>query len=138
MKLVLDTNIFISAFYWGGNSQKIIDRVIEGIDEMYFSKQIVNEISEVMNRPKFRTEKAKINGYIKTIEKSGKKVFVEGKIKGICRDKDDDDKLECAIKCNADFLITGDDDLLILRNYGNINVITPKEYIDIVDSATGT
>ena len=48
MKLVLDTNIFISAFYWGGNSQKIINRIIEGIDELYISEEIINEISEVM------------------------------------------------------------------------------------------
>jgi len=138
MRLVLDTNIFISAFYWGGNSQKIIDRIIKGTDELYISDKIINEISEVMNRPKFKTEKTTINGYIKTIEKSGKKVFVEGNIKGICRDKDDDDKLECAIICNADFLITGDDDLLILKNYENIKIITPKIFMNIINSTNGT
>jgi len=37
MKLVLDTNIFISAFYWGGNSEKIINRIIEGMDELFIS-----------------------------------------------------------------------------------------------------
>ena len=138
MKLVLDTNIFISAFYWGGNSQKIIDRIIEGIDELFVSEQIINEVSEVMTRPKFKTEKVAINGYTKTIEKSGKKILIEGKIKGICRDKDDDDKLECAIMCNADFIITGDDDLLVIRKYENISIITPKEYLDIIGSKNGT
>jgi len=138
MRLVLDTNIFISAFYWGGNSQKIIDRINEGVDELYISEQIINEISEVMSRPKFKTENAIINGYIKTIEKSSEKILIEGKIKGICRDKDDDDKLECAIICNADFIITGDDDLLVIRNYENINVVTPKAYIDIINKTNGT
>ena len=136
MKLVLDTNIFISAFYWGGNSQKIIDRVIEGIDELYISEEIINEISEVMARPKFKTERKTIDGYIKTIIKSGKIIKIEGKIKGICRDKDDDDKLECAIISNADFLITGDEDILILKNYENVKIITQKEYFDIIKSAT--
>jgi len=78
MKLVLDTNIFISAFYWGGNSEKI---------------------------------------------------------KGICRDKDDDDKLECAILSNADFIITGDEDLLVLRDYETVKIVTQKEYLDIIDDA---
>ena len=136
MKLVLDTNIFISAFYWGGNSQKIIDRVIEGIDELYISEEIINEISEVMARPKFKTERKTIDGYIKTIIKSGKIIKIEGKLKGICRDKDDDDKLECAIISNADFLITGDEDILILKNYENVKIITQKEYLDIIKSAT--
>jgi len=136
MKLVLDTNIFISAFYWGGNSQKIIDMVIEGIDELYISEEIINEISEVMARPKFKTERKTIDGYIKTIIKSGKIIKIEGKLKGICRDKDDDDKLECAIISNADFLITGDEDILILKNYENVKIITQKEYLDIIKSAT--
>src|SRR5215469_5103833 len=115
MKLVLDTNIFISAFYWGGNSQKIINRIIEGTDEIFISDHIISEISDVMKRSKFKTKEETIEGYIKTIEKSSKKIFIEGKIKGICRDKDDDDKLECAIISNADYIITGDDDLLVLK-----------------------
>jgi len=69
MKIVLDTNVFISAFYWGGNSEKIIDRVYKGIDELYISEQIINEILEVMARPKFKTDKETVNGYLKTIIK---------------------------------------------------------------------
>ena len=138
MKLVLDTNIFISAFYWGGNSKKIINRIIEGIDELYITDQIINEISNVMKRAKFNTENKTIEGYIKTIEKSGKKIFIQGKIKGICRDKDDDDKIECAVLSHADYLITGDDDLLILKNYEKTKIITQREYLNIVSKANGT
>ena len=55
MKLVLDANIFISAFYWDGSSQEIINRIIEGQDELYISNEIINEVSAVMARPKFKT-----------------------------------------------------------------------------------
>ena len=132
MRLVLDTNIFISAFYWGGNSQKVFDRIITGLDELFVSDKILEEISEVMARPKFKTEHGSIDKYIETIEKNCKKVFTEGRIKGICRDKDDDDKLECGIICNADYIITGDEDLLVLGNYESINIITPMEYLVIL------
>ena len=131
MKLVLDTNIFISAFYWGGNPQKILDRIIEGIDELYISDQILNEISAVMSRPKFKSTTEIIERYVKTIEKFGKKVFISGKIKGICRDKEDDDKIECGITSGADFLITGDDDLLILGNYQNLKILSINDYLNI-------
>jgi putative PIN family toxin of toxin-antitoxin system len=134
MRLVLDTNIFISAFYWEGNSQKVIDRIIVGSDDLYVSDKILEEISEVMARPKFNTEQETIDQYIKTIEENCKKVFTEGRIKGICRDKDDDDKLECGLICDADYIITGDDDLLILGNYEMIKIITPKEYLVILDN----
>jgi len=135
MKLVLDTNIFISTFYWDGNSEKIINRIIEGVDELFISDQIITEISNVMARPKFKTKHETITGYIKAIEKSSKKIFIDGKIKGICRDKDDDDKLECAILSNADFIITGDDDLLVLENYETVKIVTQKEYLDIINGA---
>jgi putative PIN family toxin of toxin-antitoxin system len=131
MKLVLDPNIFISAFYWGGNPQKILSRIIEGIDELYISNEILDEIIAVMERPQFKTNDEIIDKYIKTIEKIGKKVFTEGKIKGICRDKDDDNKIECGIVCKADFIITGDDDLLVLEKYQDVQIITPKGYLQI-------
>jgi putative PIN family toxin of toxin-antitoxin system len=135
MKLVLDTNIYISAYYWGGNSQKIIGRIINGVDELFISNEILEEISEVMARPKFKTEQKTIDEYIETIEKNCKKVLTEGKIKGICRDTDDDDKLECGKVCNADYIITGDDDLLVLEKFETIKIITPKEYLAIIGSA---
>jgi len=135
MKLVLDTNVFVSAFYWGGNPQKIIDRIIEGIDKLYFSNEILNEVAAVMGRPKFKSSPETIEKYIQAIEKTGKKVFIPGNIKGICRDKDDDDKIECGILSGADYIITGDDDLLILKKYQHIKIVTIKEYLQIINGS---
>ncbi|MCL1947787.1 MAG: putative toxin-antitoxin system toxin component, PIN family [Chitinivibrionia bacterium] len=129
MKLVLDTNIFVSAFYWGGNPQKIINRVIDGLDSLCISNEILNEIAVVMARPKFNTATEIIEEYVQAIEKLGRKVFVTGKIKGICRDKNDDDKIECGITGGADYLITGDEDLLVLGFYKNLKIVTIKEYL---------
>ena len=132
MKLVLDSNIFISAFYWGGNPQKVIDRIIEGFDELYISNEILDEIAEVMMRPKFKSEPQIIDTYIRTIERTGKKVFLTGTIKGICRDKDNDNKIECGVLAGADYLITGDDDLLVLEKYLEMKIITANEYLKVI------
>jgi len=131
MKLVLDTNIFVSAFYWGGNPQKIIDRIVEGTDELYISNEILAEIAATMTRPKFKTRPEIIERYLRTIEKIGKKVFITGRIKGICRDEDDDDKIECGILSGADYLITGDNDLLVLGNYQQIKFITAEKFLKL-------
>ena len=131
MKLVLDTNIFISAFYWGGSSQKIIDRIVEGIDELYISSEILDEISDVMSRPKFKSTAEIIKKYTQSIEKIGKKVFISGKIKGVCRDKEDDDIIECGITSGADCLITGDDDLLVLGSYQNLKILSIRDYLNM-------
>jgi len=131
MKLVPDTNIFVSAFYWGGNPKKIIDRIIDGTDELYISNEILDEIADIMTGPKFKTKPEIVERYIRSIEKIGKKVFITGKIKEICRDKDDNDKIECGISANADYLITGDSDLLVLGHYQQMKFITAKEYLSL-------
>jgi putative PIN family toxin of toxin-antitoxin system len=133
MRLVLDTNVFISAFYWGGNPQEIIDRIIEGIDKLYISNEILDEIASVMARPKFKSSPETIKKYTHAIEKIGRKVFISGNIKGICRDKDDDDKIECGVLSDADYIITGDDDLLTLKEYKHTKIITAKEYLQIIN-----
>jgi predicted nucleic acid-binding protein len=48
MKIVLDANIFISSFFWGGNPRAVLERVISGRDELFISKEILNEINAVM------------------------------------------------------------------------------------------
>ena len=132
--LVLDTNVYISAFYWGGNAQKIIDRISEGMDTLYISSTILNEVADVMARPKFKSTSEIIDRYIKAIEKIGKKVFPIGTITGICRDKDDDDKIECGVISKADYIISGDEDLLILKNYQGIKIVSPSEYLATLET----
>jgi putative PIN family toxin of toxin-antitoxin system len=134
MKIVLDSNIFISAFYWGGNPEKIIDRIIEGLDDLYFCREILTEIADVMARPNFKTGQMTIDNYIKRIEKIGKRIVITGKIQNVCRDKDDNDKLECSEKSKSEYLITGDKDLLTIKQYKNITIVKPKEYLDIINN----
>jgi putative PIN family toxin of toxin-antitoxin system len=134
VKLVLDTNIFISAFYWGGNPQIIIDRIITGLDKLFISNEILNEVIDVMSRPKFKSSQEIINRYVRRIEKLGTKIYITGNVTGISRDKDDDSKIECGMMCNADYIITGDEDLLVLEEYNGIKIITPKEYLELIEA----
>ena len=65
-----------------------------------------------------------------------KKVFITGTLKGICRDKDDDDKLECGLINGANYLITGDSDLLIINEYQQMKIIAIKDFFDIISNQT--
>jgi predicted nucleic acid-binding protein len=47
MKIVLDSNIFVSSFYWTGNPRKVFERVTNGLDELYITDDILNEIRTV-------------------------------------------------------------------------------------------
>jgi predicted nucleic acid-binding protein len=64
MKIVLDSNIFISSFYWRGNPRKVFERVANGLEELYITDAILNEIFAVMSGKKFNTSTKAVNDYI--------------------------------------------------------------------------
>ncbi|GHV86005.1 hypothetical protein AGMMS50230_16130 [Spirochaetia bacterium] len=132
MKVVIDINIFVSAFLWEGNPEKIIDRVIDGTDVLYITKEILEQISEVLNRPKFNADKEGVKYYIKAIEEMANELTAAIKIQNGSRDIDDNSILECGITGNVDYIITGDDDLLVLKEFNGIKIITPKDYLEII------
>lgn len=133
MKVVIDVNIFVSSFLWEGNPQKVVDRVIEGIDELYITKEILEQISEVLNRPKFNADEESVRYYMKSIEEIANELAIDIKIQNGSRDVDDNIILECGITGNVDYIITGDDDLLVLKKFNGIKIITPKEYLEIIE-----
>ena len=131
MKIVLDANIFISALFWGGNPREALERAINKIDELYVSKDILDEIENVIGRPKFHIEKEKIEYIIRSIEDISVKITPVKKIKKGSRDLNDNKYIECAITAEADFIISGDIHLLELKQYKKIKIITVKEYLEI-------
>ncbi|MDR2848465.1 MAG: putative toxin-antitoxin system toxin component, PIN family [Bacteroidales bacterium] len=132
MKLDLDSNIFVSAFFWGGHPRKIMERIIKGIDDLFISKDILQEVSSVMVRPKFGVEQEYVNHFIQSIEELSHLLYPKGLVKGVCRDKKDDKILECALIATADYLITGDNDLLVLKSFEGTQIITPNDYLSLI------
>ena len=136
MRIVIDSNIFISAFFYKGNPLKIWMRVIEGLDALYITKDIIEEIEDVIYSEKFKADKNEIERFIKVIKKTSKLITPSTIIDNVCRDKDDNKILSCAISANADFIITGDKDLLVLKEFNNIKILTSKEYLEYMNLNT--
>jgi putative PIN family toxin of toxin-antitoxin system len=130
--VVLDLNIFVSAFFWNGNPRKVFDRVTNGLDELFTTDEILQEAADVLSRKKFDLNEKEIKDYIKIIESYSIKIIPRNEAEKICRDKDDDKVLQCSFGGNVDFIITGDDDLLVLEKYKDIRIVKPKEYLDIL------
>jgi putative PIN family toxin of toxin-antitoxin system len=133
MKIVIDTNIFVSSFLWKGNPRKIIDRVTSRFDKLYITDEILAEIRKVMLREKFKLNESTVDDYINTIKYFSMNVFPKNKSENISRDKDDDKFLKCGIEGNVDYIITGDIHLLELKKYKKIKITKPKEYLEIVE-----
>lgn len=133
LRLVFDTNVLISGLLSSGSiSQKIFDYA-EANSEILISEETFQELAEVLTRPKF-------DRYI-TLEKRAKLLkFLSIKAEIIkittkitaCRDPKDNKFLEVALHGNANYLLSGDQDLLILNPFEEIPIITPAEFINIV------
>ncbi len=132
MKIVIDANIIISSFFWGGNPRLVLERVISGMDELFITKEIIDEIESVIVRPKFHADKEKITYFINSIEEIGNKIVPKKHIKNGSRDKKDNKYLECGITADVDYIISGDIHLLELKEYDNIKIATAKDYLDLV------
>jgi len=132
MKIVLDANIFISSYFWGGKPRLVLERAITKLDELFISEEILEEISDVIGRPKFHTDNDQVQYYIKSIENIGTMVRVKKKINNGSRDTSDNKYIECGLAGNVDYIISGDIHLREIQNYGNIKIITAKEYLEML------
>ena len=132
MKLVLDSNIFVSSFYWAGNPRKVFDRITNGLDELCITDEILREIITVMSEKKFDTSIDEIREYVKIIESYSIKLSPKDNPEKISRDEDDNKILQCGVDGNVDFIITGDNDLLVLKEHGNIKILNPRAYLEMV------
>ena len=128
MKVVFDTNIFISAFVIAGSqAEKAILRIIEGRDVLLLSKGILDELLTVLST-KFSRDKEEISRVAVILSEMAEWVMPSEKIK-VLNDDPDNRILECAFSGNADVIVTGDKELLRLRGYEKTKIISLKEYL---------
>lgn len=130
-KVILDTNVWISHLI--SNRFIFLDELIEnGRITLIFSEELIEEFIEVAARPKFKdffTEKD-IEKLIENFDFYGKMVKVTSHVEK-CRDEKDNFLLNLAIDSNADYLVTGDNDLLVLGMIEKTKILKVKEMADI-------
>lgn len=138
LKLVLDTNTFISAFFWEGNESELFDQIETGKAKLFITKEILTEVENVIRRPKFKEVLFLTNQEPEEIIE--KIVSVSNLVIGpdlninICRDPEDNNFLECAELAKADYIVSGDKDLLSLKKYKNIGIIKSLEALKLIKS----
>ena len=129
MRIVFDTNIFISALVIpGSQAEKAILRIIEEKDLLLLSKSIIDEVLSVMS-VKFSRDSEAISHIAVYLSELGQNIEIKKKI-SILKDEPDNRILECAVSGKADAIVTGDKEMLSLREYQGIRIITLKEYIE--------
>ncbi len=129
MKIVLDTNVLISGIFWGGHPKKILEMVVKGTVKLYATESIVKEYFRIIE--KIGKKKPSIVNEWKMLLLDLLNIIEATEEIAICRDKYDDMFIECAVACGAKYIVSGDEDLLVLEKYREIQIITPKKYLEI-------
>jgi putative PIN family toxin of toxin-antitoxin system len=131
MKIVIDSNVFVSSFYYGGNPRLVVERVLNELDELFVSDDVLDEIEDVLNRPKFKGNKSDIEKFMDSLKEVSILMNPSERI-DLSRDKKDNKYIECAVAADADFIVSGDVHLLELKEHGKIKILKAKEYLDAV------
>jgi uncharacterized protein len=129
MRVVVDTNIFVSSFF-GGNPRRIIDLWKKGAISLCLSKDILDEYVDVLQRIGLGDER-EIEELLSLFAKGINIIFTTKtpKMKVIKDDPDDDKFVECAIALRAEVIITGDKALEAIKEYMGIKILTPQQFL---------
>lgn len=129
MKIVCDSNIFISGFIFGGNPERIIKSCRERKLSLVVSPEILNEVARIL-KEKFRWNKNDIERAIISVIKISEVVRPEVRVNRIRKDQSDNRVLECAVFGKVDYIVTGDKKhLLPLKKYRGVSIISPGEFL---------
>jgi len=129
MRVVFDANIFISAFVIPGSlAEKAVSRIIEGRDELVISTDIIKEVLSVLSS-KFGREREALSHVAVILLDLGKWVKPDQRIR-VLRDEPDNRILECAVFGRAELIVTGDKEMLRLKEYMGIKIASLRDYIE--------
>ncbi|GBE05992.1 hypothetical protein BMS3Abin10_01633 [bacterium BMS3Abin10] len=129
MKVVLDTNVYISAILFGGNCEEILRLAALGSFELVISKNIIIELKTIL-KGKFKWSKKQISETITYIKNIATVVNPDISLSIISNDPSDNKILECAVTVKAGCIVTGDKNhLLPLKEYKGIKIMTPSEFL---------
>ncbi|MBB3117024.1 putative toxin-antitoxin system toxin component, PIN family [Pseudoduganella violacea] len=129
-RLVLDTNVIISALLWRGTPNQLLTTAASGLDVLYTCQEILSELRTVLQRAKFTS---RLRSYGSTPDQLtsyfallANQVQLTLPIPSITGDPADDMVLACGVAASADFIVTGDTGLLNISCYRGIPVASPR------------
>jgi uncharacterized protein len=130
MKIVIDTNIYISAIFWGGKPRQVVELGRSEKFIVFTSSAIENELAEKLST-KFKLNEDEIMNILMDFSTFTIPTEVTLHIEAIPDDPEDNKFLECAVTCNADYIVTGDGHLLNLKEYAGIKILKASEFLSI-------
>ena len=131
MRVVLDTNVLIAGVVTDGLCRNLVRRHARG-HELFTSAALLAELADKL-KAKFDEDPADLP-MVSVYQKHVKLVEALPLAKSVCRDADDDVVLATAQAAKADIIVTGDDDLLVLKEFHGIRILSPRQFIELLSA----
>ncbi len=136
-KIVLDTNVLISAFGWKGSPYHILLRCIAGDFRLHISPAILAEATRVLAYPKFGFIQSQIDEFVALVVEIAALVEPDFTLNIVTPDPSDNRILECAMAANCRFVVTGDRHLLDIDVLSDIQILTPDAFLALHPISAG-
>jgi uncharacterized protein len=131
LKVCIDTNVFVSGVYWAGLPGQVIDLWVDDQFLLIVSVPILEEYREVLVRLGSRMSVDLSSTWISKISQKVTIITTPEQDKRWCRDEDDDKFINCAIRSRSYYLISGDKDILELKEKIPVEIVTPREFMKV-------
>lgn len=131
MRVVVDTNVLISALLFDGNPEKLIVAALAGSGQLVLSPYIIIETTRILET-KFAVRHENLE-LLQQLLTEAEQVYFEPFL-NIVTDEPDNRILETAVKGRSNYLVTGDKLLLALKQYEGIKIVSVKEYFEIAEA----
>jgi putative PIN family toxin of toxin-antitoxin system len=120
LRIVLDTNILVSAIIHDGKPRNLLKMGIDDKYKIIISKETLNELAEVLQRPKFKMKGEDVIHIISVLMQTGDLVQVSSNFETIGDDPDDNIIINTAHDGKADYVVTEDKDIKIIKKFHKI------------------
>lgn len=132
MRVVLDSNVILSAILFGGKPRQVLEAALSGEIKMYVSEAILTELKGVFQRPKFGLSSEIIEAITSELASTAEWVHPTKHLAAIKDDPSDNEVIDCALEANADYIVSGDRHLLELGKCGSVSILNPDEFLALL------
>jgi putative PIN family toxin of toxin-antitoxin system len=130
IRIVLDTNVFMSGIFWSGPPERILDAwQARGVD-LVVSAEIIDEYLRISKALSKKYPGVDISPFIDMVAIHGKMFAPIPLAASVCRDPNDDMFIALALSSNTKIIVSGDKDLLDINGYAGIQIIKPNEFVE--------
>ena len=129
MRIILDTNVFVSGIFWSGPPCKILEAWHERKVKLVLSEEILNEYDRVAKAISKKYPDIDLSPFMELLAFHAE-MYVPMKLPhSISRDPDDDKFIACALSSNVNLIVSGDQDLVVISNFREVKIVSPADFV---------